>query len=112
MFMTPDEGVFLDIEAMELVDGCISSSVPIYLMAQYTKNIEDDPILSERCLEKLSKKMLDNWNKIVHNHKHLIREDDLLKVEFSGEYPKHTRMGVDQMRYVYYGTKRRNRSRS
>ena len=112
MFVTPDEGVFLDIEAMELVDGCISSSVPIYLMAQYTKNIENDPILSERYLKKLSKKMLDNWDKIVHNHKHLIREDDLLKVKFSGEYPKHTQMGVDQMRYVYYGTKRRNHSGS
>ena len=112
MFTTPDEGVFLDIEAIELVDGCLNSSVPIYVVAQYAKNIENDPILSESYLKKLSKKMLDNWTKIVHNHKHLIGEEDLLKVEFSGEYPKHIQMGVDQMRYVYYGTKRRNHSRS
>jgi hypothetical protein len=112
MSVAPDEGVFLDIEAMELVDGCISSSVPLYLMAQYAKNIENDPILSERYLKKLSKKMLDNWNKIVHNHKHLIKEDDLLKVDFSGEYPKHIQKGVYQMRYVYHGSKRRNYTRS
>ena len=45
MSVAPDEGVFLDIEAMELVDGCIESSVPIYLMAQYAKCVEHDPLL-------------------------------------------------------------------
>ena len=61
MSVAPDEGVFLDIEVMELVDGCIESSVPIYLMAQYAKCVEHDPLLSESYLKKLSKKMLDNW---------------------------------------------------
>ena len=108
MVTTPSEGVFLDIEAMELADGCISSTVPIYIMAQYAKNIEENPILSESYLKKLSKKMLDNWTEIVHNHKQLIREQDLLNAEFSGEYPSNTQTGVDQLRYVYYGYKRRN----
>lgn len=108
MVTTPSEGVFLDIEAMELADGCISSTVPIYIMAQYAKNIEENPILSERYLKKLSKKMLDNWTEIVHNHKQLISEQDLLNAEFSGEYPNNTQMGIDQLRYVYYGYRRRN----
>lgn len=108
MVTTPSEGVFLDIEAMELADGCISSTVPIYIMAQYAKNIEENPILSESYLKKLSKKMLDNWTEIVHNHKQLISEQDLLNAEFSGEYPRHIQSGVDQLRYVYYGYKRRN----
>lgn len=108
MVTTPSEGVFLDIEAMELADGCISSTVPIYIMAQYAKNIEENPILSESYLKKLSKKMLDNWTEIVHNHKQLISEQDLLNAEFSGEYPKHIQSGVDQLRYVYYGYKRKN----
>ena len=112
MSVAPDEGVFLDIEAMELVDGCIESSVPIYIMAQYAKCVEHDPLLSESYLKKLSKKMLDNWNKIVHNHKHLISEEDLKNVDFTGDYPKRTEIGVQQMRYVYYGTKRRNHTRS
>jgi hypothetical protein len=108
MVTTPSEGVFLDIEAMELADGCISSTVPIYIMAQYAKNIEENPILSESYLKKLSKKMLDNWTEIVHNHKQLISEQDLLNAEFSGEYPKHIQSGVDQLRYAYYGYKRKN----
>ena len=108
MYTAPEEGVFLDIEAMELVDGCIESSVPLYIMAQYSKCIEDDPLLSEGYLKKLSKKMLDNWHKIVHNHKHLISEQDLISVEFTGDYPMHIESGVRQMRYVYYGTKRKN----
>jgi len=108
MVTTPSEGVFLDIEAMELADGCISSTVPIYIMAQYAKNIEENPILSESYLKKLSKKMLDNWTEIVHNHKQLISEQDLLNAEFSGEYPKYIQSGVDQLRYVYYGYKRKN----
>ncbi len=108
MVMTPTEGVFLDIEAMELADGCISSTVPIYIMAQYAKNVEKDPILSESYLEKLSKKMLDNWTEIVHNYKQLISEQDLLKAEFNGEYPKNTQMGIDHLRYVYYGYRRKN----
>ena len=77
-------------------------------MAQYAKNIEENPILSESYLKKLSKKMLDNWTEIVHNHKQLISEQDLLNAEFSGEYPKHIQSGVDQLRYVYYGYKRKN----
>jgi hypothetical protein len=108
MVTTPSEGVFLDIEAMELADGCISSTVPIYIMAQYAKNVEENPILSESYLKKLSKKMLDNWTEIVHNHKQLISEQDLLNAEFSGEYPKHIQSGVDQLRYAYYGYKRKN----
>lgn len=52
--------------------------------------------------------MLDNWTEIVHNHKQLISEQDLLNAEFSGEYPSNTQTGVDQLRYVYYGYKRRN----
>tara|TARA_R110002074_G_scaffold88763_2_gene195469 strand:- start:585 stop:914 length:330 start_codon:yes stop_codon:yes gene_type:complete len=106
---TPEE-IFLDMEAMELVDGCISSSVPIFIMAQYAKCVQQDPLISERYLVKLSKKMLDNWSKIVHNHKHLITEEDLRNVEFSGDYPKRTDFGVQQIRYAYYGTKRRNHS--
>ena len=108
MSVAPDEGVFLDIEAMELVDGCIESSVPIYLIAQYAKCVEHDPLLSESYLKKLSKKMLDNWTEIVHNYKQLISEQDLLKAEFNGEYPKNTQMGIDHLRYVYYGYRRKN----
>ena len=110
MLETPDDGVFLDIEVTELVDGCISSSVPIFIMAQYSKCVQQDPLISESCLIKLSKKMLDNWSKIVHNHKHLITEEDLRNVEYSSDYPKRIDIGVQQMRYIYYGTKCRNSS--
>ena len=108
MVTTLTEEVFLDIEAMELFDGCMSSSVPIYLMAQYAKNVEENSILSEGGLARLSNKMLDNWTEIVHNYKELITEEDLIESKFSGEFPKNIQNGLDQLRYVYYGYRRKN----
>ena len=102
-----EDGVFLDLEAMELVDGCIHSCVPIYILAKYAEDIENDPILSERYLKNLSKKMLDKWSEMVHNHKHLISESDLKNLAFTGEYPRHTVIGLDQLRAAYYGPKHR-----
>ena len=51
--------------------------VPIYLMSSYLYYKKDTNKLSDEEFDMLCKRMLENWKKIRHPHKRLIKKKDL-----------------------------------
>lgn len=46
--------------------------VPWYLMASYAYYVEDEPILSDALYDSICTRLDDEWDTIVHAHKHKI----------------------------------------
>ena len=55
----------------------INRLVPFYLMSSYLYYKEDRQVLTDEDFDKLAKRLLDNWDKVEHMHKHLISKEDL-----------------------------------
>lgn len=62
---------------MNIDDISIDRLVPIYLMSSYLYYKKDTSVLSDDQFDMLCKRMLDNWSKIKHRHKRLIKKHDL-----------------------------------
>ena len=88
----------LDKECLDIVDNNPNMMVPWYLMAAYAYYVEDEPILSDSIFDRLSKKMLKEWENIEHMHKEFITEDDLKAGTFLGEYPTRIEGAVKHLR--------------
>lgn len=101
----------LDNECIDVVDQNLNMSVPWFLMSAYAYYEQDDPILSDDCFDKLSKKMLTRWDEITHHHKECITKDDLFGGTFLGKYPSRVEGGLKSLRDVYHG-KKTNASRN
>ena len=88
----------LDKECLDIIDGNPNMMVPWYLMAAYAYYIDDEPILSDSIFDRLSKKMLKEWENVEHMHKEFITEDDLKAGTFLGEYPTRIEGAVKHLR--------------
>jgi len=55
----------------------INRLVPFYLMSSYLYYKEDRQVLTDEDFDRLAKRLLDNWDKVEHMHKHLITKEDL-----------------------------------
>ena len=55
----------------------INRLVPFYLVSSYLYYKEDRQVLTDEDFDKLAKRLLDNWDKVEHMHKHLISKEDL-----------------------------------
>ena len=55
----------------------INRLVPFYLMSSYLYYKEDRQVLTDEDFDRLAKRLLDNWDKVEHMHKHLISKEDL-----------------------------------
>tara|TARA_B100000700_G_C15060776_1_gene865610 strand:- start:6352 stop:6627 length:276 start_codon:yes stop_codon:yes gene_type:complete len=62
---------------MNINEISIHRLVPIYLMSSYLYYRKDSHKLSDGEFDTLCKRMLDNWTKIRHPHKRLIKKKDL-----------------------------------
>lgn len=93
----------LDKECLDIIDTNPNMMVPWYLMAAYAYYEQDDPILSDAVFDRLSKRLLENWDTIEHLHKEYLSEDMLRAGTYTGEYPSRVEGGLKSLKEVYYG---------
>lgn len=88
----------LDKDCLDIIDTNKNMMVPWYIMAAYAYYVDDQPILSDQIFDKLSKKMLKQWDEIDHFHKDYITKDDLEAGTYLGEYPSRVKWAVNHVR--------------
>lgn len=91
----------LDKEVTDLIDANINLCVPWYLMACYAYYEEDDPILTDNYFDRLTRRMIENWEKIEHQHKDKITLDMLNASTYIGEYPSRVKGGLHAVRDAF-----------
>lgn len=80
--------------------------VPWYIISTYAYHVEDDPIISDARYDRLSRMMLENWKDIDHKHKEFIVVNKNQNGALIEEYPKQTKIAVQELRSVCNGKKR------
>ena len=93
-----------DEHAKQLIEDNINMTVPYYLMASYAYYVQDDPIFTDGFYDKLSKLILDNWDKITHRHRDVLNQDNLAAGSFLGEYPSIVEGALASLRKVQLNT--------
>ena len=88
----------LDKDCYDTIDNNPNMLVPWYLMAAYAYYVEDDPIITDGAYDKITQKLIDNWDVIDHFHKPLLSIDDLRAGTYLGEYPTRVKSAVEQLR--------------
>ena len=61
--------------------------IPWFLMSSYAYYEENNPIFSDYFFDNLTRDMIEYWNELKHQHKHLISLDDLSAGTYMGYYP-------------------------
>ena len=74
--------------------------VPWYLMSAYAYYVDDDPIVSDGVYDRLVKRIITNWDKIKHQHKHLLSLEQLEAGTYLGEYPSRVKGAVEELRKI------------
>lgn len=75
--------------------------VPWYIMAAYSYYVEDNPLLTDGSFDRLATRLLENFDKVEHQHKEFIDKDALYAGSYLGEYPTRIEDVVKQMRREY-----------
>jgi hypothetical protein len=88
-------------DCFDCVDENINLSIPWYLMACYAYYVEDNPILEDASFDRLTKKILKDWDNIEHIHKPYLTKDMLEAGTFLGEYPSRVQGAVQSVRKSY-----------
>jgi len=91
--------MMIDKIMQEVTDDNVNMTVPWYLMTSYAYYVEDDPLVSDGAFDRLTKKMIKEWEKIEHFHKDHIKIDDLKAGTFLGEYPSRVPDAVKDIRH-------------
>lgn len=74
----PEGYRLMDGEAKRVFENCgPDAMVPWWLIASYLYYMHDISIISDALFDHMSRDMLNQWDTITHDHKHLISEDDL-----------------------------------
>ena len=92
----------LDKELIDVTDRNVNMTVPWFLMAAYAYYVQDDPILTDSTYDRLCRRMLEEWDKIEHMHKHLITKNDLEAGTYLGEYPSRIEGAIKSLRSSCY----------
>lgn len=82
----------------DTTDRNVNMLVPWYLMAAYAYYVQDDPILEDATFDRMCRRMLECWDDIKHQHKHLITIEYLKAGTYLGEYPKRVEGGLKSLR--------------
>lgn len=100
---TRDARILKEIEkaCSDVCDTSTNMYIPWYIMAAYAYYVEDSPILSDRTFDNMSKKILENWNKIEHIHKKYLNRDMLEAGTYMGEYPSRIKGALQSVRDTY-----------
>lgn len=85
---------------LDKIDNNPNMLVPWYLMSAYAYYVEDDPIISDAVYDRLVKKIIANWSKIEHQHKHLLTLEQLEAGTYLGEYPSRVKGAVEELRRI------------
>lgn len=83
--MEPSKHVWLDIGVNGTYDyacrtafkGNPSTTISWFLTSSFCYYVHDESLLSDDVFDRMCKYMLENWDKLEHQHKYLITEDDL-----------------------------------
>lgn len=92
------ENTLLDKYCYDTIDKNDNMLVPWYLMAAYAYYVEDDPIVTDQCYDKLATRLLERWDDVEHRHKTCIDYDALKSGTFLGTYPSLVEGAVEQIR--------------
>jgi hypothetical protein len=87
---------------LKYTEMSINLTVPWYLLASYAYYKDDDPIISDSAYDGLSTYMLNNWKRIKHPHKTLIKKGDLDAGTFLGDYPSIVQSALKKVREAKY----------
>ena len=71
-------------------------------MAAYAYYVEDDPIMSDWDFDKLACTLLEEYDRIEHQHKHLVTKEDLKAGTYLGEYPEIVKGALNNYRRAIY----------
>lgn len=72
-----EPGKVCDGMALAVFELAPNSAIPWFLMASYLYYIHDVSLLSDALYDQMAKAILEAWDELEHDHKHLIRKSDL-----------------------------------
>lgn len=85
----------------EICDDNINMLVPWYIMAAYAYYVDDSPIMDDNTFDRLTTKLLKNWDDVEHIHKEFLSKDMLEAGTYLGDYPSQVKGAVDAIRQTY-----------
>ncbi len=86
---------------LDATESNLNMLVPWYIMAAYAYYVEDNPLLTDGSFDRLATRLLENFDKVEHQHKEFIDKDALHAGSYLGEYPTRIEDVVKQMRREY-----------
>jgi NAD-dependent DNA ligase len=92
--------------ADDYVEGVIAAHpnalIPHYLMACYAYYVQDNPLISDRLFDVITKRLIAEYDTLEHIHKEHITMDDLVAgTGFAIVYPKMTVGGAQHMAWLF-----------
>ena len=70
-------GKVLDGMCRHVMSTCPNGVIPWWMIASYLYYIHDISLLSDGLYDEMARDMLDRWDTLEHQHKHLITPEDL-----------------------------------
>ena len=86
-----------DKDCSDVCDNNANMMVPWYIMGAYAYYVEDSPILSDACFDRLAKRLLAQWDTIEHWHKKHLSQEMLESGTYLGEYPSRVSSAVNAL---------------
>lgn len=91
----------IDGQCQAVLDNAPNGIVPWILMAAYTYHIHNVSMISDGMFDHMCKKLLADWDKVEHRHKHLITQEDLRAGSLyrlkAVDYPSVTRCAAENL---------------
>lgn len=97
---------------VDIVDSNPNMMIPWYIMASYAYYVQDDPLISDNVFDRMSKKLLEQWDEVKHFHKDYLNRDMVRAGTYLGDYPSRVKDAVEQVRKTYGKKSTRRNSRS
>ena len=86
---------------MDSIESNPNMLVPWYIMASYSYYVEDNPLLTDGSFDRLTTRLLENFDEVEHLHKEFIDKDTVRAGTYLGEYPTRIPDVIKQMRREY-----------
>jgi len=85
----------------EYVDIDTNHCVPLFILASYARDVEDDPIVSDGYYERLERKVLTFWDSLEHEHKEKLAVDSANANVSVVEFPSGVQACLDEIKEAY-----------